>query len=130
MRYIDLSVQSLLFLAGIVLLIVYRHEPMSAIFLIQLLLAPWQMTSSLISLITKAGQWRQKRIHLALSCLCLMIFFVSENSKTILFENSNLAYVLFLTIPPMTLAVFYYILTWKWVAERRNKGSFLPNLGF
>ena len=131
MRYIDLSIQSLIFLAGIGLLIAYRSEPMNAILIIPLLLVPWQMLSSLVALIARTGHWRKKRIYLILSCLYLMIFYVSGNSKIALFENSHLVYALLLTIPPMTLAVFYYSLTWKWVTSgRRNKGSFLPNVSF
>jgi len=126
MRYIDLSIQSLIFLAGIGLLIAYRGEPMNAILIIPLLLVPWQMLSSLVALITRTGHWRKKRIYLILSCLYLMIFYVSGNSKIALFENSHLVSAL-----PMTLAVFYYSLTWKWVTSgRRNKGSFLPNVSF
>jgi hypothetical protein len=131
MKYLDLGIQTIIFVFGIVILFVSWGDadwPFGILYA-QLVLGPWQMISSIVSVITKAPLYRKKALHLSLAAIYLFALFACGNmgSETLV----QRFFGVMLTVPAWTLAIFYYILTCKWVLLRkRNGGNFLPNLSF
>lgn len=133
MRYIDWLAQTLILITGVVLVIfdLHRSDPIPGILIAQLMLGPWQLASSAISVIRKSNLWKYKRIHLLLASCYLILIYVFAHSTISVFENSRIAWLLFLTIPSMSLAAYYYFLTWKSTfISTTKRGSFLPNINF
>jgi hypothetical protein len=133
MRYVDLTIQTLIMLFALGFLIYTYGEgdwPMS-ILIAQMILGPWQMTSSFVSIIAKADLWKSKRIHFLISCCYLLFIYACVNVTIPELKPSGIIFGLLLTIPAWSLALFYYVITWSTVFPRKkNRGSFLPNLSF
>lgn len=134
MKYLDLSVQSILLLlgAGGVITQVITGDWSGAggcILYMQLFLGPWQYASSLISVITRAPMLRQKKLHLIASSLYLIVVILISNSPV---SNNFPGYVVIpgLTVIPCTLAIYYYVQTWRWARQRSHNGKFLPHINF
>jgi hypothetical protein len=131
MRYIDFVFQTLLIIAGAVMLVATYYDlnwPVIILW-IQLILGPWQVMSSLISIITESFFNKEKRLHLILSACYLLGLYISFNTTLPFFSGTVLTVLL--TVPAWILAIYYYIITWKYTFPRKRKrGSFLPNLGF
>jgi hypothetical protein len=131
MKYLDLAIQTIIFIFGIVMLLVSWGEAdwPFAILYAQALLGPWQMISSIVSVIAKAPLYKKKKLHLLLAAIYLMVLYVCGNMSFV--SISGRFFSLLLTVPAWALAIFYFILTWKWVFPRiRKGGNFLPNLSF
>jgi hypothetical protein len=136
-KYIDLGVQTLCVLLATITLLnrvigpVPASEPIDwrvGIFFAQMILGPWQMLSSGISIFSWSPLRRLKIIHFvsALVYLALLgIIFSLDGVSEIPWDN------LMMAIPAWILALYYYFLSWCWVirANTRHKG-FLPHLGF
>jgi hypothetical protein len=131
MRYVDFVFQTLMIITGIVVLVLTYLDPNwpAAIFWIQLILGPWQVMSSLISIISESFSNKEKKLYLILSSCYLLGVYISFNSTLAFFSGTMLTVLL--TLPAWTLAFYYYFITWKYTFPRKRKrGSFLPNLGF
>lgn len=131
MKYIDFSVQTVILLltaAGFV------YDPKAwfmCVLYAQMLLGPWQYLSSLISVITKAPFFRQKRIHLIISTVYLLLLYLVtlKNIHGINFPEA--ARFPALTIPAWTLALYYFRITCHWTFSKTNRGdNFLRHLSF
>ncbi len=129
MKYLDVIVQTLIILLGLVVVIMsfvlQESDWMFSILYAQLLLGPWQMLSSIVSVIVKAPLYKAKQYHLILSSIYLVVLMIIGISLPML------ASIAFLLILPWALAIYYYVLSWKTIfpSTKRN-GSFLPNLSF
>lgn len=131
MKYFDLIGQSLILLFTAGHIIYFYSDPQWPVYILlgQLLLGPWQLISSAVSVISKTPFSRQKRLHLKLSLVYLFLLFAFVFSNCCTWPA--FAIKLFATIPAWSLGLYYYTLTWKWVLpRRRNRGKFLPNLSF
>lgn len=131
MKYLDLAIQTILFVFGIVMLFVSWGEAdwPFAILYAQALLGPWQMISAIVSVIAKTPLHRKKRLHLLLAAIYLMVLYICGNLSVV--SISGRFFSMLLTVPAWGLAIFYYLLTWQWVFPRiRKGGNFLPNLSF
>lgn len=135
LKYIDLVVQTLcIVLAASLLFSAFmgRHPDDAgwgmSILYAQMVIGPWQMISSGISIVTRAALWRMKIIHFAIALtyiLSLIYLFSSDPIGQEIFMNW------FLTVPAWILAFYYYFLTWVWVIRANTRqGGFLPHLGF
>lgn len=134
-KYVDLIVQTLCIGLAVLLLLtaLMGHDPadtdwaMSVLYA-QMILGPWQMLSSGISIFTWAPLRRMKIIHFVIAVgyiLSLMLLSSLEAVRSETFLNW------FITIPAWILALYYYFLTWCWVTRANTRhGSFLPHLGF
>ena len=128
MKYIDFSVQSILFVAVLVIIITSLggSDTLLLILWMQLFVGPWQLLSSLISVATRSFKHKLKAIHLAISAVYLMCLFLwpfrefSETTTRIVFM-----------VPAWMLAVYYYILTTLTTFQTtRRQSSFLPHTSF
>jgi hypothetical protein len=118
MKYIDTIGQTaLLFLTGM-MVIAYSW---SGLMYGQLFIGIWQMISSIVSVIAGTPHKSLRRIHLLLATTYLLLLYVG-------FITSH--QFLLLTVPPWTLALYYYGITWKWFLSNPKKGNFLPNISF
>lgn len=133
MKYIDFSVQAiilLLTLGGFG----FATGPGNYLVILlsaQLVLGPWQYISSLISVVTNAPFARQKRAHLILSTIyLLMLYFCSlKDFHGVTFPPEIVMPAL--TIPAWCLGLYYFRITWLWTFSKINHGGkFLPHLSF
>lgn len=131
MKYLDLVIQTIIFVIGIVILLGTWEDvnwPYGILYA-QMMLGPWQMVSSIVSVLTKAPLYRKKRLHLLLAIIYLFALYVCGNADTETLAHRFYGFML--TVPAWALASFYYILTYRWVFPRiRKGGNFLPNLSF
>ena len=130
MRYIDFIIQTLAMLIGLSVFgySIYDPRSLGLIFFVQMFLGPWQLMSSLVSVITKTPCWKLKVIHLLISIIYLLSIYLLVKSDIWHVDSSN---ELLLIIPAWLLAAFCYMSVWKEIFyKRKRKGSFLPNLSF
>lgn len=134
MRYVDWLVQTVILIAGVIALVLAWHQPagpLTCLLITQLVIGLWQMVSSAISFVKKSNLWRYKRIHLLLASCYLITVYVFSQSTISFFYNTRLIWTLFLTVPSMSLALYYYFITWKSTfISMTKRGSFLPNINF
>jgi hypothetical protein len=133
MKYLDFTVQTAILLLTILLLAVSYGEldwPIG-ILVAQLALGSCQYLSSVISVLVDAPFLKQKKIHLVVSTVYLLLLYVGAQER---FHGINFpAEVILpaLTIPAWILGIYYYIITWRWTFPKtKRRGSFLPNLSF
>jgi hypothetical protein len=126
MKYVDLVVQTILIILGIVAVFTDRM----GVLMVQMVLGPWQMISCSVSLIAKGPEFKHKRIHFILSCVYLVVFFASGvMTKGSQFSKELMFFLLIL--PPWSLAVYYYLSTIRVAFPRHRKtSSFLPHINF
>lgn len=133
-KYIDLVVQSLCILAAlsIVVFVAIESNPHDrdwrlVILFIQLIIGPWQLIGSLVSVFLKTKFRRLKSVHLLASLLYLAVL-IPLFQADFMNEHTRL---LFATVPAWVLAIGYYSITWRGVLKRSERGKgFLPHLGF
>jgi hypothetical protein len=129
MRYLDFIGQSLiiLFFAGWAAIeLVSFRTPVLIILMAQLVLGPWQMLSSLFSVLTESPFHRLKIVHFLVAIIYLLILVILSGARV----PENIL-VIAATVPAWTLAFYYYHLTWRWAFMKTTKsGSFLPNIFF
>lgn len=132
MKYVDFAIQTSILLLTILLVVSYgEHDWLLAVLYAQMVLGPWQYISSLISVITKAPFFKQKRIHLIVSTVYLLLLYLGtlENFHGINFPGELILPVL--TIPAWTLGLYYFSITWRWTfLSTKKRSSFLPHLNF
>jgi hypothetical protein len=94
--------------------------------MIQWVLGWWQMIGSGVSLIFRGPLFRKKLLHFLLASLYLLTLVLDKY-----IELPGHLVIWYLTIPPWSLAVYYYVLSYRrtYVLDR-ERGSFLPNLSF
>lgn len=130
MKYIDFSVQAvilLLMVAGFV------HDPKAwsmSILIAQMVLGPWQYISSLISVIAKAPFMKQKRRHLIISTIYLLMIYAATQKPYQGVIPSDWVFPA-MTIPAWSLALYYFRITCRWTfSKTKSGGNFLPHLSF
>ncbi|HEY5749723.1 MAG TPA: hypothetical protein VIU12_26825 [Chryseolinea sp.] len=127
MKYIDVTVQTLLFVFAISLLIVSFGEGAHwyfAVLYAQILLGPWQLLGSLTSILLKTKHFRLKIVHQVLSWVVLLWLYIGG------INNDGMPQVVLLIVVPWMLAVYYYLITWSELVAKRTQGKFLPHLSF
>jgi hypothetical protein len=145
MRYIDLSIQTLLFLGVLISLIVATE--FIEIYLLtlgfQFLMGVWQGGGSLIAQLLEGKQSSRQR-HFTFSLVYLAIFFlfilVDDSFLFNDYEDPNasqarliLQWVEFFVLlaPPWMLAIYCYVITWRTTFGRFKKTTnFLPHINF
>jgi hypothetical protein len=131
MKYADFIIQSIMISLGfgiVVVDLISGQKPMMTILMLQLVLGPWQMISSLISIVTKASLYQFKKWHFLVSLSYLLMLFVLSDAGVKFSETIVMAG---LTIPAWILGGYYYYLTWrKTFAKITKSGTFLPNIFF
>jgi hypothetical protein len=97
----------------------------------QLILGPWQLVSSLLSLLLRLEFYGRKKIHFILSIICLLLLFGSSWLHNSINTDYTKALVfIFLMAVPWSLAIFYYFITWRWMFPKRDNGKFLSHISF
>ena len=127
-KYIDFSVQTLLFVAVLVILIgrLGGSDTLLLVLWMQLLIGPWQVLSSVISVGVRARMYKPKTIHLIISALYLTVLF----SFPLSMYSPVLARIIFM-VPAWILAIYYFVLTCLATFQRRGRqSSFLPHTSF
>jgi hypothetical protein len=131
MKYIDLIVQTLIFLV-IAWNLIFSYSvtdwPM-AVLLPQMLLGSWQLLSAFFSVVAKTPLFKLKLRHLCLSIVYLGLLAASCTSGHLALTDITNEFLFM--VPAWALGLYYYFLTWKWaVSSQRRHSSFLPHLNF
>ncbi|SHH91585.1 hypothetical protein SAMN04488109_6065 [Chryseolinea serpens] len=127
MKYIDVTIQTLLFVFAIALLILSFDDGEQWYFVVlyaQVLLGPWQLLGSLTSILLKTRHYRLKIVHQLLSWIVLLVLYIIGRS------TGEMPHPALLILVPWTLAFYYYLITWSEVIGKRVQGKFLPHLSF
>jgi hypothetical protein len=127
MKYIDLAIQTLLFVFAIGLLILSFGEGTDwyfAVLYAQILLGPWQLLGSLTSILLRTRHFKLKIIHQVLSWVVLFWLYIAG------INSEGMPHVVLLIVVPWMLAFYYYVITWSEVIGKRAQGKFLPHLSF
>lgn len=124
MKYVDFKVQSglLITAAGLTLVL-----SVWGLMIAQFLIGIWQVISSLISVFTFREFRRAKMWHLGLSVVVIVVNALLWNHAALL--NDFVQFVVFY-FPCWSLAIFYYVITWKWYHANSDRSKFLPNISF
>jgi len=126
MKYIDFGIQTIIFIfaLGLLGITIANRESLMAILYAQLLLGPWQLLSSLISVCSRSDFHKEKRIHLFTSIGYLIVLFSDPD-----LPSELVAYLY--TIPAWLLAIYYYYLTYQWAFRlQKSNGGFLRHINF
>jgi len=138
-KWTDLIVQTILFCLIPTALIFSREKQdwLLNLLAIQYVMGIWQMASSFISVLFKGPAFKKKLRHFLISgaYLLLLVTGVTLGAKTNYFNGGYEASPVILWIcffvPPWTLAIYYYSITWLLVNPRYKKlSSFLPHINF
>jgi len=128
MKYIDFWVQSLILIVvlGILVAGVGGKDTVIMVLWMQLLLGPWQVTSSILSVGFRAPFFSLKAVHLIVSAIYLSILSVSP-----IRELPREASLLIVMVPAWTLAIYYYVVTAIVAFYKPPRlSSFLPHTSF
>jgi len=128
MKYVDFSVQSILFVAVLVILLfnLGGSDTLLLVLSMQLVIGPWQLLSSLISVGLRAGKYKLKVIHLIISGVYLASLFLWPFGE---FPKTTMKFIFM--VPAWSLAVYYYILTiLSTFKTSARQSSFLPHTSF
>lgn len=123
MKYIDIVVQTVLFLWALGVLIFTFGQagyPYDLLFP-QMLLGPWQLIGSLIILVRRTKHYKLLVPYHIISwgvVLALASPHVPRQDSLLLFGA------------PWVLATYYYAVSWKMLLAKQDKGKFLPHLSF
>lgn len=136
-RFIDLSVQTILFIAVPVTLIYFRGKPswLSELLGIQFVMGVWQMSGSFLSVVFKGPAFRRKLRHFTISSAYLLLFVLLLTTRTTSGYQAGYLSEIVTGIccfgPPWALAIYYYITTWQLVFPRQKKlSNFLPHINY
>lgn len=134
-RYIDFSLQTLLFMASIVILVTAAFAPdtIGVIMIIQFFMGVWQVLSCVFSLIVYPHQNNSRRNHIVAAGLYMLSLFVFPALLNHHHVNIIPQWLIFsyFTVPAWGLALYYYWITFTGAFPNRIKrGSFLPNISF
>src|SRR5688572_1300059 len=108
MKFIDFTVQSILFVAALVVVIgnIGESDAVRVVLWMQLLVGPWQVLSSVISVGIRTRMYKLKVIHLVVSAIYLSVLLIIP-----LRTLSEVTTLFIFTVPAWTLAIYYYVLT-------------------
>lgn len=127
-KYIDFSVQSLLFV-NVLIIAITGDSSMGLLRVLlgmQLTVGSWQMLSSVISVGLRFPLYRLKKIHLISCAIYVTILFVfpfDTYSRDVMLAA--------FTVPAWCLAIFYYIVSTLATFQRPvRQSSFLPHTSF
>jgi hypothetical protein len=124
MKYIDFIGQALLLIGTLILAAIFAG---TGILIGQFVLGIWQMTSSVISVLSNAPFRRKKILHLLSSTVYLIILGIIYSNR--IFASTPMAVVLMM-VPAWLLALYYFSITWTWAHAETKKSRFLPNISF
>ncbi|AYB29902.1 hypothetical protein [Chryseolinea soli] len=127
MKYVDLAIQTLLFVFALALLILFFDNGEQWYFVVlyaQILLGPWQLLGSLTSILLKTRHYRLKIVHQVLSWIVLLVLYIVARN------TGQMPHPALLILVPWMLASYYYLITWNEVISKRTQGKFLPHLSF
>jgi hypothetical protein len=124
MKYVDITGQTILLMATLVLGTTYG---LYGVALGQLLIGVWQLTSSLVSVAANSTFAKKKLWHLLISIGYLAALGIIYSND---FFAQGGAWIFALLAAPWILAIYYYVITCLWVFTNNKRGSFLPNLSF
>lgn len=133
-RYIDYTLQTLLFLAAIATLVTAAFAPdtIAVIMIVQFFMGIWQVLSCVFSLILYPNQNNSRRNHIVMAALYVLSLFVFPallNHDLSIFPEWLI--IVYATVPAWSLALYYYWITFTHTFPNRIKrGSFLPNISF
>ena len=128
MKYVDFSVQSILFAAVLVVFIanIGGIDAVRVVLWMQLLVGSWQLLSSVISVRMRSRLYKLKAIHLVISALYLAVLFILP-IRTFTLSTTLIIHM----AAAWTLAIYYYMLTSLATFQRPSRqGSFLPHTSF
>jgi hypothetical protein len=134
MRYIDFTVQSLLILLGLGTLIFTWEDSAwpRDVLIVQLLLGPWQVLSSVIGVTLRSAAYKQKTRHLIASAIYIAVWIMAGRIGGMNnYVWNNAVIMSFLIIPPWILVFYCYRITWRitFPGYKRN-GNFLSHINF
>ena len=128
MKYIDFWAQSLMLIVvlGILVARVGGKDTVLMVLWMQLLVGPWQVTSSILSVGFRGPFYKLKAVHLVVSAIYLSILFASP-----VHELPREASLIVVMVPAWTLAIYYYVITALVVFYKQSRqSSFLPHTSF
>lgn len=124
MKYIDFKIQTVLLIAAVVLFALFSGY---GLMIGQFFVGVWQMLSCVISVIVFRTFRRQKLLHLGLSIAVLTALYFLKSDPA--FTNDLLNLLVFF-LPCWALAIYYYIISWRWYQGDSARSKFLPNISF
>lgn len=133
-RYIDFTLQTLLFMAALATLITAAFAPdtLVVVMIVQFFIGVWQVLSCVFSMIAYSNQNNNRRNHIliaALYVLSLFVFPALVNHDLSIFPEWVI--IVYATVPAWSLALYYYWITITGTFPNRIKrGNFLPNISF
>jgi hypothetical protein len=133
MKYLDFAVQSTTFLLAILFLATSYgdHDWLMVVLVAQLALGLWQYLSSLISVLVYPPFHKQKRTHLVISTLYILLLCIGKQEDLHGISFSREVGLLALTVPAWMLGIYYYIITCRWTfLKTKRQSSFLPHQSF
>lgn len=127
MRYVDFFVQSLMFVAVLVITVASINDNVArSLVSMQLIVGSWQFVSSLTSVVLKFRLYKLKIMHLVLCGIYLSILFIVPFP-----ELSIPTSLIILMVPAWALAVCYYAITCLATFQHHGRqSSFLPHTSF
>ena len=127
MKYIDFSVQSLLFVTVLIIIAAKIGDNVApSLVSMQLVVGAWQLPSSLISVGLRTRLYKLKAIHLVVSVIYVSILFIIPFP-----ELSRTVSLIILMVPAWALAVSYYAITsFVTFQSTTRQSSFLPHTSF
>jgi hypothetical protein len=117
MKYIDIIAQTIILIATLLMMTAWNA---SGLAFGALCLGAWQMLSSVLCICFIKSHSNLRIVHLLLAVLYLAIFSIHPDN----FLNPVMI------VPPLTLAIYYYVITWKWFLHEPKRSKFLPNISF
>lgn len=133
MKYLDFGVQSITFILAIFYLAdsYGDHDWLMVVLTAQLALGLWQYLSSLISALVYVPFRKQKRTHLVISTLYVLLLCIGKQEDLHGISFSREFGVLAFTVPAWMLGIYYYIITCRWTfLQTKRQSSFLPHQSF
>lgn len=100
--------------------------------LTMLCLGWWQMISAFIMLMIGAPARKQRLVHFItalvyLAALALSVRYIEGNQTAFIIK---LLSGIIMIGTPISLAIFYYVITWRWMFPAKSTGKFLPHVSF
>lgn len=123
MKYIDFFGQTILFAGAVIFGVI---AGVSGVFFAMSFIGGWQMVSSFVSIVLRAPFHKQKQIHFFTAVIYLVSLYFGWLLQV---EMAWLTNVL-VALPPLSLGIYYYVITWRWYNLNVKRGKFLPHISF
>ena len=124
MRHIDFYAQTGILIGTLVLLALFSGY---GLLLGQAVLGGWQVLSCIISVVFFQEFRKAKLWHLSISCVVVITFYLSDGHPSLL---NDFVFLLLVMLPSWGLAIYYFVITWRWHSATGNRSKFLPNISF